>query len=72
MKVTQFTLKQYQHFCNDWDGLEIDSEWVEFMCCNCYEYSPEIRQIQDELRKTYEAEISQVCGQIREALDGPK
>lgn len=26
---------QLAHWCDDWDGLPIDEDCMEFMCCTC-------------------------------------
>lgn len=42
----------YQHFCSDWDGLEIDQFQFELICCNCFE-GEQFESIKNELRIEY-------------------
>lgn len=35
--------KPFLHYCMDWDGLLIDNNDAEFMCCNCFEPKPKGR-----------------------------
>ena len=31
----ELPIGKYAHWCNDWDGLPIDSSFEEFQSCNC-------------------------------------
>jgi hypothetical protein len=48
---------KYQHYCSDWDGMQIDYLSVEFMVCNCFPDHPEVEQIKNQIREKYEAEM---------------
>lgn len=48
---------KYKHYCYEWDGLEIDETWPEFVFCTCYEQTEEIRQIKEELEKVLYAPL---------------
>lgn len=39
----------YGHECSEWDGLWIDEACDEFACCKCYQPTPELLAIQDEI-----------------------
>ena len=46
------------HWCDDWDGLPIDEQCMEFMCCTCTWESPELTQLasvaSQQMREEYE------------------
>lgn len=42
---------KYSHYCAEWDDLPIDETCEEFMCCSCFEETPEIFSIQEKMRK---------------------
>jgi hypothetical protein len=41
---------KYKHYCNEFDYLPVDEHCFEFKFCHCFEESPEIKQLQDNIK----------------------
>ena len=54
--MDNYNQSELKHECCEWDGLEIDERDIEFIVCECYTMTEEIKEIKIKLRKQFELE----------------